>query len=1040
MNLLDYPRPRGDTGIGFHWFPDQWHYERRYYDTFVPELKAMGTSWLLVLSDGVNPIPEWFLRGLIDHDIEPLIRIYTRFVTFIDQAGLRKACKYYASLGVHYVHAFNEPNLRLEWAEWNAQGLPARFMDFLIPCLETMYSVDGIIPVFTPLAPAGDYWDTSFLKSALAILNQRGKKYLYDKMAIGIHNYAFNKPLDYGKGGSARWRCAQPFQRPPGCEDHTGFYMFEWYDEIVRQYTGRRLPMICCENGVRLGDADDPRSPAINEALHAERHAAMCQMLMNGDVPYYVFNNAFWLLAAEDDNFFVRHSWYRPNGEPRLPQTAVRLKTLPKVKRQLRVHVPTEIRVLTTDGNVKVMRLEEYLRGVVPRQMDEEAPIEAIKAQAVATRCYAAFAVANPRHSAQSADVCTTTHCQAWSADTYPSTDKAVEDTADIVALHGDEVIQAFYFDHCDGHTRNSEDVWVRALPYCRSVPCIKPYPSMHGHGVGMCQQGAIAMAEQGATYADILTHYYTDVEIVGADRVPVDTWPELRTGYSDWPRPPGDNGLGIHAGLDFSDQAIATDLARVEALNLRWVVLATEDDAQLRKAAPAYWERGIMPVVRPRCLVDEDHDFAKDARILSKLKIPAYIQVYNAPEKATEWKTGRVDMEVFASRWLTQAQSLVEADAYPGLQVNRTEDLRKVISEAKRRGLEHIFRHSWFCCHNYGRNRPARYPYDDINQRALPVQHPEWEFAGSIEEVNRWRREGQRPGQTINDDHDCVLGFLAYAKVFEDELGFAPPFICAAGGWEYGDLTDRRYPKVDDFLHQAHHVAMFSWFRYGMLSHGDRLPEYLFAVCPSILSGSEEPAAWYDGPNGTRQQTIDAVSAMARFVRQGITVPVRPPAPAPPSPGPSPEPVPPPAPQPSPGRPGAKWSMSVVRQPRSDGVRAIAGCFPRQGIRLDIVDPWGNSVSVTSGSKTDYGSGGFEVPVWADAVYTLRFLGEAFQVDVRHEVVILTFSENGTQGGTEGDVEADTRLVTNWMEPEVVEELLRGLSRYEDLFAVERQ
>jgi hypothetical protein len=96
--------------------------------------------------------------------------------------------------------------------------------------------------------------------------------------------------------------------------------------------------------------------------------------------------------------------------------------------------------------------------------------------------------------------------------------------------------------------------------------------------------------------------------------------------------------------------------------------------------------------------------------------------------------------------------------------------------------------------------------------------------------------------------------------------------------------------------------------------------------------------------------------------------------------------------------------------------------------------------VSVTSGSKTDYGSGGFEVPVWADAVYTLRFLDEAFQVDVRHEVVILTFSENGTQGGTEGDVEADTRLVTNWMEPDVVEELLQGLSRHEDLFAVERQ
>jgi len=73
----------------------------------------------------------------------------------------------------------------------------------------------------------------------------------------------------------------------------------------VRLRRGRRLPLIGCENGVRLGDNDDPRSPAINEGLHAERHAAMCQMMMTGELPYYFFNNAFWLLAAEDDNFFV---------------------------------------------------------------------------------------------------------------------------------------------------------------------------------------------------------------------------------------------------------------------------------------------------------------------------------------------------------------------------------------------------------------------------------------------------------------------------------------------------------------------------------------------------------------------------------------------------------------------------------------------------------------------------------------------------------------------------------------------------------------
>src|SRR4030042_735258 len=413
MNLLDHPRPKRDTGIGFHWFPDHYHYEKRYFDIFVPELKAMGASWLLVLSEGLNAIPDWFLRGLIEQDIEPIIRIYTRFVAFIDQAGLRQACKHYASLGVHYVHVFNEPNLRLEWAEWSADRLPALFMDYLIPCLETMYSVEGIIPVFTPLAPAGDYWDTTFLKEALAILNQKGKKYLYDKMAIGIHNYAFNRPLNYGKGGSKRWTCSAPFLRPPGCEDQTGFYLFEWYDEIVRQCTGRRLPLIGCENGVRLGDADDPRSAAINEPLHAERHAAMCPVTMSGELPYYFFNNAFWLLAAEDDNFFVRHSWYRPNGEPRLPQSVAQLKALPKVKRSLRVYVPNAVRVLMPDGNVKVMRLEEYLRGVVPMEMNQDAPLEALKAPAVAARCFAPVAVATPRHGAHGADMCTEGHCQA---------------------------------------------------------------------------------------------------------------------------------------------------------------------------------------------------------------------------------------------------------------------------------------------------------------------------------------------------------------------------------------------------------------------------------------------------------------------------------------------------------------------------------------------------------------------------------------------------------------------------------------------------
>jgi stage II sporulation protein D len=35
------------------------------------------------------------------------------------------------------------------------------------------------------------------------------------------------------------------------------------------------------------------------------------------------------------------------------------------------------------------------------------------------------------------------------------------------------------------------------------------------GHGVGLCQEGAMHMARDGKSYIEILRHYYTDVHLV---------------------------------------------------------------------------------------------------------------------------------------------------------------------------------------------------------------------------------------------------------------------------------------------------------------------------------------------------------------------------------------------------------------------------------------------------------------------------------------------------------------------------------------------
>lgn len=181
--------------------------------------------------------------------------------------------------------------------------------------------------------------------------------------------------------------------------------------------------------------------------------------------------------------------------------------------------IPQTLLIRLADGQVQEMSVDEYLKGVVPSEIGLAKPLEALKAQAIAARSYA---VTTRRHAAEGFDLCTTAHCQVWKPQNrYPDSNQAVEETAGLVVTYGGKVVSAPFFGHCDGRTRNSEEVWSGRIAYCRSVPCICGYTSLHGHGVGMCQRGAVAMAQQGATAEEILTHYYTGVEIRRATAIP---------------------------------------------------------------------------------------------------------------------------------------------------------------------------------------------------------------------------------------------------------------------------------------------------------------------------------------------------------------------------------------------------------------------------------------------------------------------------------------------------------------------------------------
>lgn len=86
---------------------------------------------------------------------------------------------------------------------------------------------------------------------------------------------------------------------------------------------------------------------------------------------------------------------------------------------------------------VNVVSLESYLRGVVPSEVIASSwDADALRAQAVAARTYAAFERRQPL--ARHYQICDTSQCQVYTGTTheYPTTDAAIKATARQVLLH----------------------------------------------------------------------------------------------------------------------------------------------------------------------------------------------------------------------------------------------------------------------------------------------------------------------------------------------------------------------------------------------------------------------------------------------------------------------------------------------------------------------------------------------------------------------------------------------------------------------------
>jgi peptidoglycan hydrolase-like amidase len=147
--------------------------------------------------------------------------------------------------------------------------------------------------------------------------------------------------------------------------------------------------------------------------------------------------------------------------------------------------------LIVTQGSgllvVNYVNLEHYLYSVVGSEMHADAPLEALKAQAIAARSYALVHIIRP--ASDWFDLGNTQRWQVYKGtqSEYNTTQMAVNATAGQILSHSGGVVESLY--------AATDEIVSRA----------------HG-GRGMSQTGAYELARQGYDHVRILNRYYPEV------------------------------------------------------------------------------------------------------------------------------------------------------------------------------------------------------------------------------------------------------------------------------------------------------------------------------------------------------------------------------------------------------------------------------------------------------------------------------------------------------------------------------------------------
>ena len=138
-------------------------------------------------------------------------------------------------------------------------------------------------------------------------------------------------------------------------------------------------------------------------------------------------------------------------------------------------YYPGDMEVRIVDGGIRLTNhvdMETYLYGVLPFEMSNSWPLEALKAQAVAARTYAARA----RRSSNYFDLDDTQSSQVYQGydPAYARCIQAVDETKGLVLMYNNSFVGTYYSSSNGGMTEATKNIFVQDLPY--SVVKEDPY------------------------------------------------------------------------------------------------------------------------------------------------------------------------------------------------------------------------------------------------------------------------------------------------------------------------------------------------------------------------------------------------------------------------------------------------------------------------------------------------------------------------------------------------------------------------------------